>query len=111
MAKAGKTRFGLTASQFEGFEGKKRDIPKGYPLYALDTEAAVEDEAEMKFWDELIDNNIIIKNAYVENSITKEVDPTASLELLEDFAYALSNETEGTILIDSEKRILLPSTK
>jgi len=101
MSKEGKTRFGLTASQFEGFIGKKREIPRGYPLYALDTEIAVEDESEIKFYDELNDNKILIKNCYKENPETKEIDPTKTLEQIDNWAYSLSQEIDGTIFIDS----------
>lgn len=101
MQKVGKTHFALTASNFEGFEGQRRIIPKGYPAYVVDSENSVEDEAEIKFPDEKDNDKILISNCYVEDPRTKENNPTKSMELMEEEAYALSNEEDGTIIIDT----------
>jgi hypothetical protein len=101
MSKVGKTHFGLTASDFEGYEGNKRILPKGYPVFALDTENSVEDESEIKFEENLFNNKIVIENCFVENDITKEVDPTKSLDKMEEWAYSLANVEDGTLMIDT----------
>lgn len=99
--KAGKTNFSLTPSRFEGITGKTRTIPKGYPVYVLDTEEADLDEAETNFATELADKKIIIESVFVEDEITKEIDPVASMDKMQEWAYALQDETEGTIVIDT----------
>lgn len=99
--KAGKSRFGLTSSQFEGFTGKKRILPKGYPTYVLDTENAVEDEAEINFVEQVNQGKIIIENCFIENPLTKEIEPIKSMEKIEEWAYSLEKEENGTLVIDT----------
>jgi len=101
LGKTGKTNFGLTAVDFKGFEGKRRIIPKGSPVYVLDTENAVEDEADFNFAEAMDSDEIIIENCFVEHPVTKEIDPSASLEKLEEWAYSLSDVKQGTLIIDN----------
>lgn len=101
LGKVGKTHFALSAVDFKGFTGKRRIIPPGSPVYVLDTENATEDEADFNFPDQVDNGDILIKNCFVENPITKEIDPTKSLELLEEYAYSLTDEQRGTIIIDN----------
>jgi len=98
MRKAGKTNIALSSSRFEGFEGKRRIIPKGYPVYVLDTEDAVDDERDFNYHD--IDD-IIIENVFIEDPITKELDPLKSMDKLQEWAYSLKDEEEGTLIIDT----------
>jgi hypothetical protein len=101
MPKVGKTHFALTASNLEEVQGQNRTIPRGYPVYVLDTENSVSDEAEVKFSNDLNANKIIIENCFVENDVTKEVDPTKSLDKMEEWAYSLQDEEDGTLIVDS----------
>jgi len=100
-SKVGKTNFTFTPADFDGFEGKRRIIPAGHPIYVLDTENASEDEADFNFPEHIDGGNIIIHNCFVENPITKEIDPTKSIEELEEWAYALSDDEQGTLVIDN----------
>lgn len=101
LGKVGKSHFALSAVDFKGFTGKRRIIPPGSPVYVLDTENATEDEADFNFPKQVDNGQILIKNCFVENTITKEIDPTKSLELLEEWAYSLTDEKRGTIIIDN----------
>lgn len=100
-AKAGKSHLECTASKSQGYEGKHRIIPRGYPTYILDTEYAVQDEAEVKFSEQLDAGNIIIEPCFEINSETQEVDPIPSMDKMEAWAKALANETDGTLCIDT----------
>jgi hypothetical protein len=101
LPKVGKTNMELSSVDFEGYEGKHRILPPGKPVYVLDTENATEDEAYMHFAKHVKSGGIIIENCFVENLATKEIDPTASMEKLEEWAYSLTEETVGTLGIDN----------
>jgi len=101
LPKVGKTNIALSAVNFEGHVGKRRDIPPGKPVYVLDTENATEDEADFHFGDNMDEGDIIIRSIFIERPDTKEIDPVKSLEELEEWAYALTEETRGTLIIDN----------
>lgn len=101
LEKTGKTNISLSAVKFKGFNGKRRILPPGKPVYVLDTENASEDEADFNFPDYIDEGDILIKNCFVENPLTKEIDPTKSLDLLEEWAYSLTDEKVGTLVIDN----------
>lgn len=99
--KVGKTRLGCTPVKFKGYKGKKRIIPSGSPTYILDSENAVLDEAITNFQEEIEAGNLIIESYYVQNPETKKTDSKSTVEKLNVWTHALSNETEGTLVIDT----------
>lgn len=101
LHKVGKTNLEISSVDFPGYEGEHRIIPPGKPVYILDTENATEDEAYLHFKEQMEKREILIENCFVENPLTKEIDPTKSMEKLEEWAYSLTEETDGTIGIDN----------
>jgi len=101
MEKAGKTNFEQTASRFAGFNGKKRNIPQGWPAYTLDTENAVMDEVEINFYEELKAKKIMVHNCFIEDPKTREVDPIEAMREIEEWSYTLEKEKVGTLIIDN----------
>jgi len=101
LRKSGKTHTANTAVDFEGYEGRKRIIPRGNPVYILDTEDAVEDEVGMNFEKQYDDDQIIVNVVLEKDPFTKEIDPLKSMANIEEWAYALSDDVEGTLVIDS----------
>ncbi len=101
LEKSGKTNFEITVTRFKGFKGRRRMIPAGSPLYLLDTEFSAEDEADYNFCEEVDNGDIIIQNVFVEDRLTKIINPSQSADMLEEWAYSLKDELVGTIGIDT----------
>jgi hypothetical protein len=104
LPKVGKTRFCLSAAEYEGEtlksdDGREVIIPAGYPVVVIDTEDGsrqLSSQVPVE-WQE----KIYIKNVYREDPNTFECDPLLSLREVDKILSSLRFMKQGTIIIDN----------
>jgi hypothetical protein len=99
--KVGKSYLGCTSSKFEGYKGKKRIIPAGWPSYILDSENSVKAEALTNFVEQYKQNKIKVHNYSIRKAGTKRRDTKATMSELDDFVLSLEKEEQGTLVVDT----------
>ena len=95
-SKVGKTHAVMSACEFKGYKGEIYDLPAGTPMYFIDTERNARGEYKRNFKGK----KIFIKEVYIEDGLTLEVDTGLSFETVKEMCYNLTKK-RGVVVIDS----------